>query len=267
MISNLWERTLYTVKVPFIIHPIYEYDISKANISILLDSGYIDYSRYQYYLNMEKKQRQIQIGYLQTYDSNVIKILDKGFANARQNLVMKNHIQDTEIVSIKKDAIFTTKVLEHVNFGNIHFSVKNKYDLFCHLNKLEIYFGISSENSYIFDLKGIRDDRLEKHQFGYNRFLCEIFNYIIFDKIEDAIKYTMSIIKEYDSRHLPIDFYREYNSQSMYRVNIGTIGSIFYIEYASINDISQIDISYNQNMNREIIKLLMMIYSTYRKHP
>ena len=77
----------------------------------------------------------------------------------------------------------------------------------------------------------------------------------------------MSIIKEYDSRHLPIDFYREYNSQSMYRVNIGTIGSIFYIEDASINDISQLDISYNQNMNREIIKLLMMIYSTYRKHP
>ena len=97
-------------------------------------------SQYLYYLNMEKKQRQIQIGYLQTYDSNVIKLLDKGFANARQNLVMKNHIQDTEIVSIKKDAIFTTKVLEHVNFGNIHFSVKNKYDLFCHLNKLEIYF-------------------------------------------------------------------------------------------------------------------------------
>ena len=30
MISKLYEKTLYTIPSPFIIHPIFEYDISKG---------------------------------------------------------------------------------------------------------------------------------------------------------------------------------------------------------------------------------------------
>ena len=38
MENNLYKRSLYTKKVSYLINEIYEYDISKANVSILLES-------------------------------------------------------------------------------------------------------------------------------------------------------------------------------------------------------------------------------------
>lgn len=46
MDTQLYKRTLYTKKVRFIINEIYEYDIAKANISILLQAGIIKQREY-----------------------------------------------------------------------------------------------------------------------------------------------------------------------------------------------------------------------------
>ena len=69
MAIELYKRTLYTKKVQYIINEIHEYDISKANISILLQGGYISQNEYNMYLQMSKMQREIAIGNLQK-DSN-----------------------------------------------------------------------------------------------------------------------------------------------------------------------------------------------------
>ena len=49
MINELYKRTLYTAKAKWIIHEIFEYDISKANISILLQNGCITDKEYVMY--------------------------------------------------------------------------------------------------------------------------------------------------------------------------------------------------------------------------
>ena len=58
MDTQLYKRTLYTKKVRFIINEIYEYDIAKANISILLQSGIIKQREYDMFSQMTKYQRE-----------------------------------------------------------------------------------------------------------------------------------------------------------------------------------------------------------------
>ena len=51
--TTLWEKTTYTVDIPYIIaHNIYEYDIRKANINVLLALGLID-KDYYYKINSD----------------------------------------------------------------------------------------------------------------------------------------------------------------------------------------------------------------------
>ena len=65
MENNLYKRTLYTKKVSYLINEIYEYDISKANVSILLESGMITQETYDMFCQMPKYQREVAIGYMQ----------------------------------------------------------------------------------------------------------------------------------------------------------------------------------------------------------
>ena len=74
----------------------------KANISILLEEGYITQGQYDYFYKADRNERQIKIGLMQKNDPKIIKVLDEGFKKARYNLVSSNNIQDDEIISIKK---------------------------------------------------------------------------------------------------------------------------------------------------------------------
>ena len=61
MDTQLYKRTLYTKKVRFIINEIYEYDIAKANISILLQAGIIKQREYDMFSQMTKYQREVNL--------------------------------------------------------------------------------------------------------------------------------------------------------------------------------------------------------------
>jgi hypothetical protein len=59
----LYERTLYAAPYQYLINRnIQEYDISKANITILLDIGYITKDEYQYLYSLPKQQREVKVG-------------------------------------------------------------------------------------------------------------------------------------------------------------------------------------------------------------
>ena len=64
MENNLYKRSLYTKKVSYLINEIYEYDISKANVSILLESGMITQETYDMICQMPKYQSEDAIGYM-----------------------------------------------------------------------------------------------------------------------------------------------------------------------------------------------------------
>ena len=63
----------------------------------------------------------------------------------------------------------------------------------------------------------------------------------------------MSFIQKYDNRELELDYYREFNAESMFR--IGNFGMSFLDEaYKSV-----VSIENNQMFNRELFSILMDI--------
>ena len=79
MFSNLWEKTSYTAPLDYIINSkIIEYDISKANINVLLYKGLISKKEYEYYYNLPKRRREISIGLLQAKDKKYVRAIIDG---------------------------------------------------------------------------------------------------------------------------------------------------------------------------------------------
>lgn len=266
MIGKLYEKTLYTVPVDFIITPIYEYDISKANISILLQKGVIDVSQYNDFYNMNREDRQINIGYMQRNNPEIIKILEEGFKEARYSFIVSNNIQDDEIVSIKKDSLFITKQANVTKFGHVNFTLRNTYSIMVKIHKLEVYYNINPMSfEHSIDIKGIKNEVLIKHESTYIHLLCEILYLICNNRPEDAIRYMKNFVIDYDNLILPIEFYREFNQQSLYRVS--SVNSAYYIDDAIGLNSCNLDISYNRQFNRELMKLITSLFISMRRHP
>ena len=209
MAIELYKRTLYTKKVQYIINEIHEYDISKANISILLQGGYISQNEYNMYLQMSKMQREIAIGNLQK-DSKFSKVISDGFMQARKCLIEANNLTEDDIVSIKKDAFYVMKRLQYTSFNNIKFTLRNSYHMFIYCRGIEIYYGMNEfdgNDSGIIDIKGINDNKLSLHM-SYLSFLAYIFKYVLNNNTPMAIQELMSFIQKYNNRELDIDYYR-----------------------------------------------------------
>ena len=130
MNSTIFEKDRYIAPFDYLISKdIREYDISKGNISVLLDNGFITDKEYEYYFNLPKKEREIKIGLRLRGNDNLINGLSEGFRSARREFILNNDIQDYEILYIDKDSITTidhpvyhTQVSDHIDFRE-----KNKY--------------------------------------------------------------------------------------------------------------------------------------------
>ena len=107
-----------------------EYDISKANINILSSLNIINEEQYLYYYNLPKNRRAIEVGWLQK-DKTIAKALSNGFIGYRQKFFEANEIEDHEVLSIKKDAIYIiNKIPQYCKFDKVEFIPKNHYTSF-----------------------------------------------------------------------------------------------------------------------------------------
>ncbi len=257
--KDLYKCTLYTKKVRFIINEIYEYDIAKANISVLLQGGYITPNEYNMFLQMPKLQREIAIGNLQK-DPKYSKVISNGIEQARKCLIEANNLCEDDIVSIKKDAFYVLKRLNNTRFDNIDFTLRNHYNIYIYCRGIELYYGLNEfdiEDAGVIDIKGINDNKLQLHM-SYLSFLAYIFKYVLNNNTSMAIQELMNFIQKYNNRELDIEYYREFNSKSMFRIN-NNYGVMFIDE--SYKDI--LNITNNQLFNRELFSILMDIQ--YRK--
>ena len=137
----LYERSDYTANISYLHNTlIYELDIHKANISILLSKGLISQNLYAALYNAERTKRQVFIGRLQKNPSIAL-ALKEGIKEAKGLLVETNSIQDFEILSIKNDAIYVIGRMPQITkFGLIDFRCKNVYTGFYKVQNLELYY-------------------------------------------------------------------------------------------------------------------------------
>ena len=171
-VSTLWEKSNYLNKdIPYIISKeITEYDIRSAGFNIIKRYGLVDSKRLQLLHNTSREHRHVLIGLWCKDDKELSAALGEGFKDIRKSFFIANEIVDSDILSIKKDAIITTKHCDVCEFDNIEFVPKNRYTSYFYLNKIEFYVG-----RYELDVKGINDEKLKLHRQYMLDFLFRVF--------------------------------------------------------------------------------------------
>ena len=260
--SNLWSKSSYIAALPYVVGQyITEYDMAKANISVLLYKGVIDEKLYNELYNSDKFYREKYIGMMQKYNPKISEIKSEGIAEFRKKFIEANELTDDRILSIKSDAIFVLgEKCKHTQFDSIvNFRVANKYNTFMKIGNLELYYGIDlftgNEN---FDVKGIRDDKLELHRGGMAAFTCDAFYRLLTRGSQDALRYSQEFLCSFLGRTLPVSFYRDFNAESMY--SFVSMNSRFTLPSISDDMIPYVDISTNVNFIRGILGILSDIY-------
>lgn len=267
MYSELWKHTNYTIDIQYVIaRHIYEYDISKANINVLYYLGEIDKEYYERLKKLPRIKRQIEIGYLIKYTDGLDEKLKQGISNFRNMLFAKNNIQDYEVLSIKNDAIFVIgRKLQVTKFDNVEFVEKNHYTTYVRLNKnIEILFESNSIDGTIsLDVKGISDIKLENHHKYMASFIADILYYMETNDIATGLTYASDFYNEYIERKLPIGFYRNFNAESDFIININ--GIRYSIDFCRPDMINSVDIGYNLSIIRTLYGYLANLYMSQNR--
>lgn len=264
MITSLYELINYNSEIPFIFSShIYEYDIQKANINILLEKGCITEEIYNSLLKADRMVRQVKIGLLLQSNPKLVDILKAGIIEAKKNLFETNQINPASVLGIKNDAVFLINtVLKCTRFGRVNFVLKGDYTSYMKVFNIEMYYSLNRVNQTDqIIVKGIGDKNLEKHKEYFLDFLTYLFNIIETESSENVIASFMNFYQQYLNRELPIEYYRNFDATSKYRL----MNSPYLLEKITdgTSKIRDIDISYNLNFLRQIYQYITTVYFEY----
>ena len=243
--SDLYKKSSYLTTIPMIQNRIYEYDIHAANLSMLKQSGKIDPKALAILSKMDKKPREIAVGKMIRTNKQFGVIIKRGILKAREQLFRENQIQDYEVLSIKNDAVFVIgRKLKHTVFGDVEFRLKNQYSMFQNIDKIEFYYDRRRKR---IDIKGVKDEVVEHpdHQHGMIQFFMTVFNYASMDQRDDLREYLLEFVHQYKAKELPFQYYRELNSDNIYRTIIELSGFGYNLEEIGQSDLAMINPIYN----------------------
>lgn len=271
--SELWQKENYTIDADFIIGSfIEELDIEKCNINVLYNANIIDLDTYNYLYSADKHYREVWVGNNILKDNpNNNKILSDGITEARRRFFEALNLEDSDIVSIRKDSIFFIDKQSRF-MGNgivdipfdkspIRFRQKGIYTSFYKLKRrLIALYNNGRIPPESLSIAGIGDDNLLLHEKYFSDFLKALFQTAEFRGTEEAINLLKIFYMNYINLRLDIGYYREYNSFSRFRLNRFSMypNQDFMLDDVSEESKMSIDISYNEN----ILRTLMKIYST-----
>lgn len=249
---------------------IWEYDIKQANINMLYSYGIISYEEYFQLANSPKYVREIYIGKHEQFEKTKSKnsitedTIKKGILEAKNQLLIRNKIQPRNIVRIANDAVYVENPnpLQYTKFDLnnngifIEFVCKNHFSTVIKFsNKVVVFFGITQDDNFNVDVKGINDETLN-YQVNcvFLSLICEILFYKERTDRDTTLRVFNDYYNKYINRELPIDYYREFNSSSAFRLLNQNTQLLFHPAptILSESDKNKIDISYNINILREL---------------
>ena len=213
--SKLYKHDLYTTKdYDYIVsRKITEYDMKDAGYNLCKYYRLLPKEELHRLGNMSKKERTIQIGMHMRNDRNFNVCLTKSFQSMRRNFFIANEIEDKDVLSIKKDAIFIVgKKCEKLKFENVEFVEKNVYSSYHRFDNIELYY---SGKKNELDVKGINNDLLYQHK-SFMNILKRIFKLLEQNDHNEFIKFMKRFVDDYKNKRLSYSYYREFNSNSCF---------------------------------------------------
>lgn len=261
MSSDLYKAISYTTDIQCLKDcNIYEYDIAKANISVLFDRGLISSFYYNYLYNQDKMVRQVTIGKMEKDNPEITKEKAKGIEEAKKYIFEMNNIDDSEVISIKNDAVFITRPLYHTKYKHAEFTLRNQFNLFIKVFRLEFYYLWDPMNDKeVLNIKGIRDEVLEKQNDYLLDFLKELFSSYITNGVDESIVLLRNFYKHYMNKEFDIGYYRDLYT-GKYSLNTGSIVYDYDSDISDSKLLPMINISNNGSLLREIGKILYTDY-------
>jgi hypothetical protein len=151
-----------------------EYDMVNAGINILHHHGVFNDEEYKKLNEMDKLSKNIMVGKFLKNNSDINEALMNEFVLIRKELFESNGINDDDILSIKKDAVFViNKKLTNLKLNDDYeFKEKNKYVAYINLDRKEFYYNIENRE---FDIK------------GYSKFIKNFHKNYLFKELEEII--------------------------------------------------------------------------------
>lgn len=274
---NILSNQNYLTPSRYISGRIVEYDIRSANISILRTKNIISEDEYINLYNMPKKQREIEIGLKIKNDSSIYESIKEGIKEARLELGKSNIINPDSIVRIANDAVYINSNidLKNTKFGNyVEFRKKSTYNIMIQLYNIIIFLAFLPDGNLDIDVKGLGEENIKLHE---DCILYTIISTIVIKERSGtiaAISYLTDICEKYIHYNLPVGYYREFNSESSYRLKYTIPGNTVNMTRMpgynlGINNVSEydknsLDINYNYSVLRELWSILIEFYNIGR---
>lgn len=261
--ENLLKSSNYSPVVDYVFSNfIREYDIRKANISVLYSLGIISKDEYNFLFEADRMERQRTIGIMQLKDNTLAIKLADGIMDYKRKFFGTNGIKQKDVLSIKNDAVFLlNRVPSVTKFGEVvEFVCKNTYSSYIRLgqrNKVEIYYGFNKINGdEVIDTKGLGLSKAFHKDYMLD-FIGYILNTVESESIESAISILLNFYRDYVDLKLDIGYYREFNSYSKFLFKNGY--GVMALKNTPQNK-QGLDIRYNIGILKDLYKHLSSEY-------
>lgn len=271
-IEELYERFNYLTDRKMIYGvTIYEYDIRQANINVLYSYNKISYEEYRRLSESDKNYREITIGKMLAYQSDIYTTIDYGIKEAKKQLILTNHISNENIVRIVNDAVYIISPypLKYTKFQlnpqkdhEVEFVCKNCFHSFLQLRDISIFVSVMDDDTINVDVKG-----LGKYTNLHESFLEFLVDIMLYKERMDTRSTAQAFIKFYENYiklKLDISYYREFNPGSSYRLKrYRSTTRISPTSITSLNGLdpetfkSSLDIGYNLSLLRELYSIIL----------
>lgn len=265
MSKSVWKKVSYKSSIQYVIDfPIREYDLTKANISVLRDANAISEDLYQYLYACPKDERNITIGKMIGKNTQLETVRKAGIENARRLFMEINNLDDSDILAIRNDAmvVLSDRPMKLDITERTKFRLEGSYRSFYRLGMIELYYDFDPINKIeVLDIKGLGENSIPLHADYMLDFLKELFYCAQLEGLGTAINILSQFYDNYINLRLEVGYYRELVSGSRYRLNRSfTNFQTIEMDWATERDKKYLDISYNANL---LITLNKMFASNY----
>jgi len=182
-------------------------------------------------------------------DSSLITVVETGLLTALNQFLTINSISNIDILTVKRDSVFVLKKVNCLQVkGDITFKLANKYSGFFGFdNYIEMYysFDLSGHIDKLI-VKGLSNNKINSHDCGILNLVKYLLEEMQSKGSTTSLISVFDIIKKsYLNSSYPIEYYRELNRKSYFRLKDMMLEKSFLIKDLSEDNKDKLDITYN----------------------